>query len=102
METIFVDSGMLSFITPAHDPGLVDLTVINPDTLTDMRAGALFYVEDEDLIPTPEDEERLSEDEEEDSPKETPGGCSQTPLENRSGLLGMMVLVGILYRRRKS
>ena len=79
VSSTLVDSNTITFVTPAQDEGLVSVTVMNPDGMSDERAGALLYVIPPDgEVDTAEPEEELDTGEELD--KESGNvSCSAAP-----------------------
>ena len=109
LSTTFVDSSTLTFTTPPHSVGFVDLKVTNPNTLSDTLAGGLYYIplpEGEDIPEQPSEEEEIADtatesDEEEldGTPKESGGTCSSASPVDWSWVA--FVGVGLAIRRRR-
>jgi hypothetical protein len=105
-----IDSATLRFVTPSHAEGFADVKVVNPDGLSDSRAGGLYY------IPLPEGEEvpepsqeigdsaagDTSDDESlgGDSKPGVGGTCSSAKLSDWSWVALVGLVFGIRRRRR--
>lgn len=96
LVTTFQDEFTLIATAPPHAEGLVDLTVNNPDGMSDTLSGAVQYVGEPDLGGDEDDTAAGDSAVEGGVPGPTDKGCSTTPLA-ASWLLGLM---GLLLRRR--
>ena len=106
VTSTLIDTETIEFESPAHDAGIVDVTVVNPSGLADTRAGGLQYLEPTTWPPedTAIEETGSTRDTQSD---EIPGskggntsGCSTTPA-GPGGTWLIALLLGTALRRRR-
>ncbi len=92
-----IDGTQATFYAPAHEAGLVDLEIVNPDGLADVLHGALLYNEPVELPDTaaPDSGPADSGTENPDDPLSQGTGCTTVPI-GAAWLLGLF-----LIRRRR-
>ena len=98
LDLIWIDATTFTFTTPAHDEGLADLRVVNPNGLENTLSGALLYVD----TPTwPLEDTGLQDtgDTEESKGGSASTGCATLPV--RAGWIWVAFSTLALSRRRR-
>ena len=109
VSTNFISDTSLSFSTPPHDEGFASVGVVNPDNLSDLRSGLLYFYprpEDPDSSDTAADTGEVdgrdgdtgSDGLDGESPK-TDIGCSS--VNNRTAWSWLVALMGLLTLNRR-
>ena len=99
-----LDTSTLTFTTPAHDEGLVNIQVINPDGLSDERYGALLFSATETDSSSGSTDDTASSQETDaandtgldgESDKAEESGCASAPI------LPLLLLSMLGWRRKR-
>ncbi|MBT3221923.1 MAG: IPT/TIG domain-containing protein [Proteobacteria bacterium] len=88
-EVHVYNEGTLSFVVPSHSAGPVEVSVLNPDGLSDTRPGALMYVETPIWPPT----KTVSS-----TAQATECACGNNPTNT---IVWLLIVAPIVLRRRR-